>query len=80
MFGLSADFIEKIIGGKKRTENWYSYLFDVVKARYLGGSVKKAYRKYELYCELTNEPKFPYERLMDIYDQIYAIYKEIREF
>ena len=80
MFGFSTSSIEKFLAGGKRTKDWYKYLFEVVKAKYLGGNPRQAYRKYELYCELMHEELFPYGRLMEMYDTVMGIYKEIRDF
>lgn len=80
MFGFSTNSIEKFIEGGKRTKDWYKYLFEVYKEKILGGNPKKAYRKYQLYCEMTKEDVFPYDRLMEIYDQVMSMCKEIREF
>jgi hypothetical protein len=77
---FSIDAVKRMIGGVKRSDDWYKYLFDVMKTAYTGGNSKSAYRKYELYCEIMHEPAFPYNRLMQIYNQVMNFVNEIRNF
>lgn len=71
---------EKYLIGKRRSKDWYKYLFDVAKTKVTGGNIKSAYRKYEIYCKMSNEPAFPLERLLVMFEKIANYWKEITEF